>query len=160
MKPQCSVCSGTGWRYVESGGGVSPCPCRDRRIAQAMTDIQTRHISDPDVRSFVEYLKEHCRGPKRALTATKLAPCVLGSERSGGADRRLRALAHAATEAGIPVASGNSGYFLATAPEHLNEVIRRLESQAKKHFARSAKLKALQDVLGRERHGSIFDQEP
>lgn len=155
----CPQCDGSGFKPVKRGT-VTRCDCRQRSIAAVMDRVATEPAGADaaDVLAFVEALRGGARGAKRAIRARKLAPLVFGREHVAGADRKLRALAHGATALGHPIASGNSGYFYATTPDELDEVIGRLRSQAMRELERVRKLESLRDQLSRAMNGNVFDE--
>lgn len=157
----CPLCKDTPGFKRLSRNTVVRCECRSRSIA-ATFDRVAKDPTGPDaadVRTFVETLRQGARGRKRAIKASELARQVFGAEHAHGKDRRLRALAHAATVNGIPIASGNAGYFFATAPEELDEVIGRLRSQAMRELERVRKLESLRDMLQRAQEGNVYDPQ-
>lgn len=154
----CAECSGTGFRQVKRGT-VERCQCRQREIAAAMDRLASEPTGPDkaDILAFVETLRGAARGRKRAIPARKLATLVFGIEHAGGKDRKLRALAHAATDLGHPIGTGNAGYWYCASAEELNETIGRIRSQAMRELARVRKLEGLRDQLQRERDGQVFD---
>jgi len=154
----CTACDGTGWKVVKKGF-VDRCDCKQRKIAFAMTNLSVKPTGPDaaDIRSLIEVMQRQARGKKRAMRWKELAREVFGAAYAEKKDRRIRALARAARMLGVPIASGNKGYFLATTPEDLNEVIRRQHSQAMKELESVRQLKQLQGQLHRELHGAVYD---
>ena len=100
----------------------------------------TPPIDDDQVRAFVEHLQEHAHGRANAQTARQLSRSLhLGSN----GDRLLRAWAHAATEAGIVVCTGNSGYWFPETQAEAEETIGRLYSQGTEMIRRANALREL-----------------
>ncbi len=90
-----------------------------------------------EVDRFVGYLQAHARGRLAARTARQIEADL------GFNDRKLRALAHQAAEAGILICADNAGYFLPASPEEVEETAGRMESQAKEMLGRVGRIRAL-----------------
>lgn len=100
----------------------------------------TPRVDGEQVSRFVAHLQEHALGRANAQTARQLSRSLhLGPN----GDRLLRALAHAATEAGIVVCTGNSGYWLPETQAEAEETIGRLYSQGTEMIRRANALRAL-----------------
>lgn len=104
----------------------------------------TPHTSDEQLNVFVAHLREHAQGRAQAKTARQLSR-ALGLGKNG--DRILRALAHAATEAGVVVCTGNSGYWYPETQAEAEETIGRLYSQGAEMIRRA---NALRELVSRQ----------
>ena len=94
-------------------------------------------VSATEVTTFLTRLQATTRGRANALTARQLR------ERWGYSDRTLRALVHAANEAGHLVVASDAGYYIPLSTRELDEPVRRLESQALEMLARARQIKEL-----------------
>ena len=96
--------------------------------------------STDQVKEFVAYLSRHANGRSNALTARNLTAALkLGAN----GDRYLRALVHAANDAGHLVVADNCGYFMPAEPSEVDEAIGRLRSQAAEMMERARRIESL-----------------
>ena len=104
---------------------------------------------EPDVlveRTRLELTTWH-RGHSRAVHKARLAAKV------GASERQVKIAVNALRIEGVPVASGNDGYYLATTPEELDGTLNRIKSQA---FVMLGTVKGLRKAhrnLGEQNHG-------
>lgn len=98
-----------------------------------------------DVEVFVDHLRQHAVGRRRALTARAIRA------RLGYADRYLRLLAHEATARGLLICADNAGYFVPASEAEVREAVGRLRSQASEMLARAEAL----ERLARERFVAV-----
>lgn len=84
-------------------------------------------VNEIQVREFHAHLATHAAGRTNAIPARDLVTALrLGAN----GDRLLRALAHRATELGLLLCADNSGYFVPSTPQEVEEMVGRLRSQA------------------------------
>ena len=92
------------------------------------------------IQIFVDYLTTHAQGRGNAKTSRHIiAALALGKH----GDRILRALAHAATESGHLICTGNDGYWLPATADEAEETIGRLHSQGQEMLRRAQSLRTL-----------------
>ena len=102
-----------------------------------MIATPTPRTTPQEMTTFVERLQTAARGRAQALTARQLR------DRWGYSDRALRALVHAANEAGHLIVACDCGYYVPIARGELDEPVRRLRSQALEMMARARQIEEL-----------------
>lgn len=94
--------------------------------------------TEPDeIQEFVERIGDIAYGKANARTARTLRATY------GYSDRQLRALVHAANEAGYLIVADNGGYFIPAGEEEVSEAVGRLNAQALEMLARARQIKEL-----------------
>lgn len=94
--------------------------------------------TEPDeLQEFAERLATIAYGKAQAQTARQLRAAY------GYSDRQLRALVHAANEAGYLIVADNGGYFVPAGEAEVDEAVGRLNAQALEMLARARQIKEL-----------------
>lgn len=102
-------------------------------------------IAEADYLAVVNYLQAHARGAKNAKRRKELEPLV--HVHVSAADRVIRKIGSLANERGVPVATGNNGYFIALSYEEFEDGLSRMKSQRDEMHKRIMRVERLRATL-------------
>ena len=95
-----------------------------------MPDVITTErvpVEERDYQAIVSWLMMFAVGPEHTKTRAQIE--VAFAYPPGGLDRAMRRIIGIANSHGVPLASSDDGYFVATAREHFEPMLARLRHQ-------------------------------
>jgi hypothetical protein len=89
-------------------------------VDDIMTNLNTIELTDAE-KKFVNYMKENHSGKAKAIKAKDLKARF-------GSTRKIRLMTHGLRLEGIPVCTGQTGYYFASSTDEVKESIRYIDS--------------------------------
>ena len=111
---------------------------------------EEKDILTKDERRLIYWIGHYEDATREKCTQEALAACLFTDE------RKIRKMVREIRLKGIPIASGDGGYFIAKNKEELKHTINRLYSQNREHVDL---IFALEDCFKEEKESSIMAEE-